>query len=133
MPLTYRIHPAERIVTITGDYAEPAEWRRLLGAVLQDAAYQSGFSFIRDLRASQHPVNAEAVVGIIAVVREFWGPLGARRAAIVTRPGIDNPAMIAHALADYEHLPLRAFTSYDDALKWLHEDDARDGRAAGTR
>jgi len=31
MPLTYRIDAVQRIVTITGDYAEPAEWRELLG------------------------------------------------------------------------------------------------------
>ena len=124
MPLEYRIDSGERIVTITGDYAEPAEWRRLLTDVMGDERFGSGFSFIRDLRASQHPVGPETVVGIIAVVREFWGRLGAHRAAIVTRPGIDNPAMVAHALADHEHLPLRAFTSYDDALAWL-----RGGRA----
>ncbi len=122
MPLTYRIAAAERIVTITGDYAEPAEWRQLLGAVAQDPAYRPGFSFIRDLRWSEHPVSPEAVIGIIGVVREFWGRLGAHRAAIVTRPGIDNPAMIAHALADHEHLPLRAFTTYEDAIAWIREE-----------
>ena len=52
MPLMYRIAPAEGIVTITGDYAEAAEWRVLLGAVGQDPNYRPGFSFIRDLRAS---------------------------------------------------------------------------------
>ncbi len=121
MPLTYRIDAGQRIVTITGDYAEPAEWRQLLGAVAQDPAYARGFSFIRDLRWSEHPVSAESVIGIIAVVREFWERLGAHRAAIVTRPGIDNPAMIAHALADHEQLPLRAFTTLEDALAWIRE------------
>ena len=121
MPLTFSIDAARGVVTITGDYAEAGEWRVLLAAVAQDPAYRRGFSFIRDLRASAHPVGAEAVVGIIAVVRQFWGALGARRAAIVTRPGIDNPAVIAHALAEHEHIPLRTFTSYDDALAWLEE------------
>jgi hypothetical protein len=119
VPLTYRIDSAEGIVTITGDYSEPAEWRLLLGTILRDSSYRSGFSFIRDLRASLHPVSADAVVAIIAVVCEFWGKLGAHRAAIVTRPGIDNTAMVAHALAEHEHLPLRAFTSYEEALAWV--------------
>ena len=122
MALTYRIDPDERIVTITGDYAEPAEWRTLLGAVATDARYRRGFSFIRDLRTSEHPVNAEAVVGIIKVVRDYWHKLGAHRAAIVTRPGVDVPAVMAEALAEDEHLPLRAFTSFDDAVRWLWEE-----------
>lgn len=121
MPLTYRIDTERRLVTITGDYADAAEWRRLLGTVREDAAFGGGFSFIRDLRGSAHPVDAETVIGIIAVVREFWIPLAVRRAAIVTRQAINNPALVAHALAEHEQIPLRAFTSYDDALAWLSE------------
>jgi hypothetical protein len=121
MALAYQIDPAQRIVTITGDYAEAGGWRVLLSSIAADPDYRPGSSFIRDLRASAHPVSAEAVIGIIAVVREFWGALGAHRAAIVTRPGIDDPAVVAHALADHEQIPLRAFTSYDDAVAWLRE------------
>jgi hypothetical protein len=121
MPLTYEIDQEREIVTITGDYADAAGWRVLLDAVAHDRQYRPGFNFIRDLRASTHPVSAQTVIGIIAVIREFWGALGARRAAIVTRPGIDDPAVMAHALADNEHIPLRAFTSYDDAVSWLRE------------
>jgi hypothetical protein len=119
MPLTYRIDAAERIVTITGDYADAAAWRVLLEAIAGDPEYRRGCDFIRDLRASMHPVTPETVAGIIAVVRHHWAALGAGRAAIVTRPGVDAPAVIAHALADDENIPLRAFTSYDDALAWL--------------
>ncbi len=121
MSLAYRIDPAQRVVTITGDYADAAGWRVLLHAVAQDPNYRRGFNFIRDLRDSEHPVSAATVVGIIAVVREFWNALGATRAAIVTRPGIDYPAVIAEALADDEHIALRAFTSYDDAVSWLRD------------
>lgn len=121
MPLSYRIDTERAIVVITGDYAEPAEWRMLLAKVLQDPGYQRGSSFIRDLRDSQHPVDAQTVVGIIRVVREFWPQLGARRAAMVTRPGIDAPAMIAEALAGDEQMPLRAFTSFDEAVQWLRK------------
>jgi hypothetical protein len=122
MALTYRIDAGRRIVIITGDYAEPAEWRALLGAVLHDPEYRQGLSFIRDLRASQNPVSAQSVVGIIAVVREHWQKLGAHRAAIVTRPGVDMPAVMAEALADDEKIPLRAFTSFEDALAWVHDE-----------
>ena len=121
MPLEYRIDAGAGIVTITGDYADAGEWRVLLRTVAHDPDFRPGSAFIRDLRASSHPVDAETVVGIMAVVREFWSQLGVRRAAIVTRPGIDLPAMMAHALAEEAHLPVRAFTSYEDAMMWLRE------------
>jgi hypothetical protein len=121
MPLSYSIDTAQSIVTITGDYAEPEEWRVLLTKVSADPRYQRGSDFLRDLRTSEHPVSAQSVMGIIAVVREFWQQLGVHRAAIVTRPGIDFPAVVAQALADEEALPLRVFTSYDDAKRWLRE------------
>jgi hypothetical protein len=121
MPLAYRIDPAQEVVTITGDYADAAGWRVLLNAVAHDPDYRRGFNFIRDLRDSVHPVSSATVVGIIAVVRQYWDTLGATRAAIVTRPGIDYPAVVAEALADEEHIALRAFTSYDDAVNWLKE------------
>jgi hypothetical protein len=119
MPLSYRIDTEMGIVMITGDYADADAWRRLLASIASDPDYRKGLGFLRDLRASEHPVTAETVVGIIAVVREFWDHLGVPRAAIVTRRGINDPALIAHALADAEHIPLRAFSSWDDAVKWL--------------
>lgn len=121
MPLSYTIDPAQGIVTVTGEYADADAWRVLLQAIARDPDYRRGCAFIRDLRTSLHPVTAETVTGIIAVVREFWSTLGVRRAAIVTRVGIDTPAMVAHALADDQRIPLRAFTSYDDAVTWLRE------------
>jgi hypothetical protein len=121
VPLAYHIDEHSRLVTITGDYAEPAEWQVLLNRVRSDARLKPGFGFMRDLRYSMHPVDAHAVLGIITVVRQMWSVLGVRRAAMVTRPGIDVPAAVAHALAEDENMPLRAFTSYDDAVGWLAE------------
>ena len=121
MTLTYRIDVEQGLVTISGDYAAPDEWRALLNDVKRDPLCRPGFAFLRDLRRSAHPVTPETVVGIIAVVRELWSQLGVRRAAMVTRPGIDIPAMVAHALAEVEQIPLRVFTSYDEALQWLAE------------
>lgn len=121
MPLAYRIDSPRQLVIITGDYAEPAEWRIVLTAIAADPGYRPGSSFIRDLRASEHPVDAQAVMGIIAVVREFWPRLATHRAAMVTRYTIDVPAVIAETLASDERMPLRAFTSYDEALDWVSE------------
>lgn len=120
MSLIYRIDPTAKIVVIRGDYADAEGWRTMLGAVAKDPAYQRGFNFLRDLRHAEHPVSAETVIGIVAVVRKFWDVLGVSRAAIVTRPGtIDYPAVIAQALASDEHIALQAFPSYDEAVAWL--------------
>lgn len=119
MPLTYEIDHEQQIVTIRGDYATPDEWRALLAGVAQDPGYPGGYGFLRDLRTAAHPVTAESVMGIVAVVREFWSILRARRAAVLTRPAIDAPALMAHALAEDEQIPLRTFNSYEDAMAWL--------------
>ena len=131
MALTYRIDPSAKIVTITGDYTDAEGWRTLLAAVGADPAYQRGFNFLRDLRHAEHPVSAEAVVGIVDVVRRFWDVLGVSRAAIVTRSGaIDYPAVIAQALADDHHIALQVFPSYEEAVAWLRAAPAAD---AGVR
>jgi hypothetical protein len=121
VPLSYSIDRERRIVTITGDYAEPEEWRRLLAAIADDPGYVRGSAFLRDLRGSAHPVSVAAVVGIIGVVRDFWAVLGVTRAAILTATRIDALANVAHALAEDERLPVRAFTSPDDAMAWLQK------------
>jgi hypothetical protein len=121
MPLTYSLDAAERIVTILGDYAQPGEWRTLLLTLADDPAYRPGFAFLRDLRESAHPVDADVVVGIMTVVREFWSALSPRRVALLTRRDVDFPAMIAEALAEDSSLPMRAFSSYADAIAWLRE------------
>ena len=119
MALSYSIDPAHQIVTITGDYTDAQGWRVLLETVGADPQYQRGFGFIRDLRASEHPVDAKTVIAIVAVVREFWDVLGVRRAAMVTRLRIDTPATVAEALAEDHRVSLRAFTSYDEAVAWV--------------
>jgi hypothetical protein len=121
MRLKYELDAARGLVTISGDYSGPEEWRALLGSVARDAGFRAGLNFVRDLRGSEHPVDARTVVGIMTVVREFWDRLGVRKAVIVTKPGVDFPAMMATALAEEPTLPFRAFTSYDDAMTWLAE------------
>jgi hypothetical protein len=123
MPLSYNIDAERHIVTITGDYAEPDEWHRVLATIARDPHYTGGCAFLRDLRSSAHPVSVASVIGILAVVREFWAVLGVTRAAILTRPRLDALANVAHALADDERLPVRAFDSPDDAIEWLQQTD----------
>ncbi len=119
MALSYSIDEAERLVTITGEYSAAHEWHDLLGRILADPRRRPGFAFLRDLRQATRPVDAATVVGIISVVRQFWPDLRPTRAAILTRHDIDPAAMVAHALADADNLPLQAFNSFEAAMAWL--------------
>lgn len=119
MPLSYTIDPEQRLITITGEYAEAAEWQRLLQRLLDDPARQPGFSILRDLRGATTPVSAASVVGLMDVVRVFWPLLQPYRAAVLTPRDFDPAAMVAHALADSHGLPLRVFNSLDVAMEWL--------------
>ena len=121
MPLVYDIDEARRLITITGEYAAAEEWRDLLSRILDDPRRKAGFGFLRDLRKATTPVDAATVVGIIDVVKRFWPILQPSRAAVLTPLKVDPAALVAHALADAQHIPLRTFTSYEDALEWLEE------------
>lgn len=130
MPLNYTIDPDQRLITITGEYAHPDEWRALLARVLTDPRREPGFAFLRDLRGATTPVDAATVVGIIEVVRRFWPLLQPSRAAVLTPLEFDPAALVAHALADAQHMPLQAFTSDEAARQWLQEgfdEPRRDG------
>ena len=119
MALRYEIDRIQQLVTITGEYSNAAEWEDLFRRVQADPRLRPGYAFLRDLRGASTPVSAATVVEIIAVVRRFWSHLRPSRAAIVTPRDVDSAALVAHALADAENLPLQAYTSYETALNWL--------------
>jgi hypothetical protein len=119
MPLTYIIDTTQRVITIVGEYAEADEWKALLARVLEDPRFGAGFGFMRDLRGATTPVSAETVVGIMDVVRRFWPLLQPTRAAVLTPREMDMAAMTAHAIADATDVPLKVFSSYDEAMEWL--------------
>ena len=121
MPLSYTIDPTQRLITITGEYADAEEWKVLLARVLNDPLRKPGFAFLRDLRGATTPVNASTVVALMDVVRRFWPLLQPTRAAVLTPREFDSAAMAAHAIADAEGLPLKVFSSYEDAVTWLAE------------
>jgi hypothetical protein len=119
MPLDYTLDPHQRLITITGDYAEPAEWRQLLERMLADPARAPGFAILRDLRGSSTPIGTPSVVALMTVVHHFWPLLQPSRAAILTPREFDPAAMVAHALADTHGLPMQVFNSMDAAMEWL--------------
>ena len=121
MPLAYLLDLDQRLIVITGEYAKADEWADLLGRILSDPRHQPGFAFLRDLRGATTPVDAAAVVQIMAVVRQFWQHLQPSRAAILTPHDVDPAALVAVAVADTEHLPFRVFKSHEEATQWLRE------------
>ena len=120
MPLAYQIDPARKLVSITGEFSSDLEWKAVLNAVAEDPDYQQGFSFLRDLRNATQPVDAHVVRRILEVVRLAWEILHPRRAAIVAPRHVETPALVAYALAEDAGVPLRVFTSYEDAMEWLN-------------
>ena len=123
MPLTYTIDTTQRLISILGEYAEAGEWKTLLARVLEDPRFGPGFAFLRDLRGATTPVSAETVIGIMDVVRRFWPLLQPTRAAVLTPREMDMAALTAYAIADATDIPLKVFSSYDDALEWLLSGD----------
>ena len=119
MPLSYVIDPERQLVTITGEYADATEWTRLLTEVLHDPHLRPGLGFLRDLRGATSPVEPSTVVGIMDVVRRLWPKLQPTRVAILTPREVDPAALVAHALADAQHLPIQVFRTYEEAMAWL--------------
>jgi hypothetical protein len=121
--LAYTIDAGQRLITITGEYAGPGEWKDILGRVLTDPDRQPGFVMLRDLRHATTPTDAETVVEVINVVREFWSKLQLSRYAVVTPLSMDPAALVAQALADREEIPMRIFMTYEEAMLWLRQSE----------
>ena len=121
MPLTYVVDPRLKLVTVSGDYGDIADWTRLLDEIVNDETIGLGFSYLRDLRGATNPATPATVVAIIDVVRLLWPKKQPSRAAILTSRDVDTSALVAAALADAQQLPLRIFRNYDEAIAWLIE------------
>ena len=65
LPLDYLIDSEQRLITITGEYADAEAWKFLLSRVLHDPRYDAGFAFLRDLRRATTPVNTSAVARVV--------------------------------------------------------------------
>jgi hypothetical protein len=117
--LTYVVDPGQRLVTITGEYGDIAEWTRVLNAIVDDPTVGQGFAYLRDLRGATNPATPATVVAVIDVVRRLWPKKQPSRAAILTSRDVDTTALVAAALADAQQLPLRVFRAYDEAIAWL--------------
>ena len=119
--LAYTIDSDQCLLTIAGEYAGPDEWKSILSRVLSDPQCRPGLLMLRDLRGATRPTDAETVVEVINVVREFWPKLQLLRYAVVTPLNIDPAALVAQAVADREDIPMRIFTTCEEAMLWLRQ------------
>ena len=119
--LTYTIDPASRIVVITGEYSDRGQWEELASRLFADPAFGPGYAFLRDLRNARVTATDTNILEVFDLVRKVWPRIQATRAAIVTRRDDATSAMMTQALADGEHLPIRAFDSLDLAMEWLRD------------
>jgi ketosteroid isomerase-like protein len=119
--LRYTIDAQKKLVTILGDHSDDNEWKDLLTRVLGDPRRRAGFAVLRELEYAASPTSAATVVRIMDLVWAFWPQLQPSRAAILTPSTTDTAALVAHALADAQGMPIRAFTSRDEAMAWLNE------------
>ena len=117
--LQYNIDSDRRLVVITGDYSNPADWLMLAGRLLKDPRITPGLFYLRDLRGGSRPASTTTVLAIFRVVQRFWPSVMPSKGAIVTDRGHDSAAQVAQALADSDNLPIQVFTSYDTAVEWL--------------
>jgi hypothetical protein len=74
-------------------------------------------NFQRDLRTATTPVDAATVASLIEVVRRFWPLLQRDPRRVLTPLEFDSAAMAAYAIAEAERMPMRVFSSYDDAVE----------------
>ena len=124
VPLRYSVDSQRRLVTISGDFRSPREWVTLASRLLRDPAVKGQFAFIRDLRGVSRMHSAATVLTVFRTVQRFWPTLAPSKGAIVTDQGNHHAAQVAQTLADAENLPIRAFTSYDEAIEWIAQEDS---------
>jgi hypothetical protein len=119
MSLEYRVDAERRLVVISGEFGAPREWLTLVGRLLKDRRVNAGHAFLRDLRGVNQTHSASTVLAVFYVVQRFWPNFKPSRGAIVTDERNHYAGQVAQALADTNQLPIRLFTSYDDAVRWL--------------
>jgi CheY-like chemotaxis protein len=121
VPLAYHIDPADRLVTITGEFGTADDWKTLLTRILHDPLLHPGFKFLRDRRGAAADVDVDTVVAVVDAIRRFWPHIQPSRAAILISRDCDPRAIAASELADGHGLSIKAFTSYAAAVTWLDE------------
>ena len=120
MPVTYHLDQRERLVylTVAGD-ASYNEWEASMLAILADPSYRPGFGFLIDRRDATAPAS-DYIRRVIAFNRAHRGELSRGRRAVVVGSVADfGMGRMAEILGEDLPFPMRVFTNFDEALRWL--------------
>lgn len=122
MALSYRIHPERALVVVIRSHGVGAEdWETFLSGLLEDPAYQRGFTFVEDRRGlTELPTRLE-VERASHWIQEHGEQLGPTRWAVVVAaasPAAFGMVRMREALTSGGPVLVRAFTDYDTALAW---------------
>jgi hypothetical protein len=121
MAVTYHIDPEERIVyLITAGESPSFEWRAAMLSVLADPDYRPGFNFLSDRRRQTNVPDAQYVRPAADFLAYHSAKMGSYRwASVSTDPATFGMLRMFEAFARTNGVRARAFTDYDQALRWL--------------
>jgi hypothetical protein len=123
MSLRYSIDRTARVVRLDYD-TNPSfpEAERVLRALLADAAYEPGFSFLVD-RSSIGPPSTEYVRNLVAFVRANEHAFeGSRWALVASGPAVYGMGRMSQLLASGIPIRISIFRDVETAEAWLRAD-----------
>jgi hypothetical protein len=116
--LEYTIDREQRLIAITGAYANATAWLLLMGQLRRDPQLIPHCGVLCDVRSASCPPTAATLRATFNVLGRFWPEIKPRKLAFVTDIGDPTPILVC-ALAVEHGLRLDVFTSLDAALEWL--------------
>jgi hypothetical protein len=121
MPLTYTIDPRAGLVRLRYEGSvEIEEFETALGDIVEDRAFQPGFSFLLDRRGAQAPTR-DYIRRAVSFARSRATSFGACRWAVVA----DSPEVYAMLsmgqILGGAVLDIEIFTDIHEAETWLRE------------
>ena len=121
IPPNYTISPEHRVVRLT--YYEPVtfpEWVTTMEAIIHDARFQRGFSFLVDRRnvPAPSPGFVESAAKYLREHEKEVGP-AMRTATVVSDQLADTVSGLVGPLPGFENL--HVFKSIEEAEEWLSQ------------
>jgi hypothetical protein len=122
MPAAYTIDEAAGVVRVTvSTDVQVHEITAVLSNVLNDPRVPPDMPFLVDRRGMEVAPTATYIRATIRMIADHQQRLGTRRWAVVIEPLPDTFEMgiVAERLGELHGVPVRLFTDYGDALRWL--------------
>lgn len=99
------------------------EMTALVGKVLDDPRVPPDMPFLVDRRGMEVAPAATYIRATIRMIADHQQRLGTRRWAVVIEPlpNMFEMGIVAERVGELHGVPVRLFTDYGDALRWLKE------------